>query len=89
MVFQQLDQRTTTFTAAKQYIEEQGAPIVIKADGLAAGKGVVVALTVEEAVQAAKEMLEDHRFGDSGKLIVVEEFLSGRGIFFTGIRQWE
>ncbi|WP_422699329.1 phosphoribosylamine--glycine ligase [Enterococcus durans] len=67
----------TTFTAAKQYIEEQGAPIVIKADGLAAGKGVVVALTVEEAVQAAKEMLEDHRFGDSGKLIVVEEFLSG------------
>lgn len=67
----------TTFAAAKQYIEEQGAPIVIKADGLAAGKGVVVALTVEEAVQAAKEMLEDHRFGDSGKLIVVEEFLSG------------
>lgn len=67
----------TTFAAAKKYIEEQGAPIVIKADGLAAGKGVVVALTVEEAVQAAKEMLEDHRFGDSGKLIVVEEFLSG------------
>ncbi len=67
----------TTFSTAKQYIEEQGAPIVIKADGLAAGKGVVVALTVEQAVQAAREMLEDHRFGDSGKMIVVEEFLTG------------
>lgn len=67
----------TTFADAKQYIEKQGAPIVIKADGLAGGKGVVVALTVGEAVQAAKEMLEDHRFGDSGTLIVIEEFLSG------------
>lgn len=65
------------FEAAKAYIEEQGAPIVVKADGLALGKGVVVAETVEQAVEAAREMLLDNKFGDSGARVVVEEFLAG------------
>jgi phosphoribosylamine--glycine ligase len=60
---------------ALEYIREQGAPIVVKADGLAAGKGVIVATTVEEAEQAATDMLTAHAFGDAGDLIVVEEFL--------------
>ncbi|MEW4354890.1 phosphoribosylamine--glycine ligase [Streptococcus pneumoniae] len=65
------------FEAAKAYIEEQGAPIVVKADGLALGKGVVVAETVEDAVAAAQDMLLDNKFGDSGARVVIEEFLSG------------
>ncbi|MGT2799318.1 phosphoribosylamine--glycine ligase [Streptococcus marmotae] len=65
------------FEAAKAYIEEQGAPIVVKADGLALGKGVVVAETVEEAVVAAQDMLLDHKFGHSGARVVIEEYLSG------------
>ena len=56
------------FDEAKAYIEAQGAPIVVKADGLALGKGVVVAETVEQAVEAAREMLLDNKFGDSGAL---------------------
>lgn len=71
-------QTFSDFAAAKAYVEEQGAPIVIKADGLAAGKGVVVALTVEEAIAALKDMLEDNKFGDSGAKVVVEEFLDGQ-----------
>ena len=69
-----------TFTdeeAAKAYIHEQGAPIVIKADGLAAGKGVVVAQTEEEAIDAVNAMMEDHIFGESGGRIVVEECMVG------------
>ncbi|MDY3024595.1 phosphoribosylamine--glycine ligase [Streptococcus hyovaginalis] len=65
------------FEKAKAYIEEQGAPIVVKADGLALGKGVVVAETVEQAVEAAREMLLDNKFGDSGARVVIEEFLDG------------
>lgn len=65
------------FEAAKAYIEAQGAPIVVKADGLALGKGVVVAETEEEAVAAAHDMLLDNKFGDSGARVVIEEFLSG------------
>lgn len=65
------------FEAAKAYIEKQGAPIVVKADGLALGKGVVVAETVEQAVEAAHEMLLDNKFGDSGARVVIEEFLDG------------
>ena len=65
------------FEAAKVYIEEKGAPIVVKADGLALGKGVVVAETVEQAVEAAHEMLLDNKFGDSGARVVIEEFLEG------------
>ncbi|WP_156009461.1 phosphoribosylamine--glycine ligase [Streptococcus ruminantium] len=67
----------SNFEEAKAYIEEQGAPIVVKADGLALGKGVVVAETVEQAVEAAREMLLDNKFGDSGARVVIEEFLSG------------
>ncbi|WP_155964225.1 phosphoribosylamine--glycine ligase [Streptococcus ruminantium] len=67
----------SNFEEAKTYIEKQGAPIVVKADGLALGKGVVVAETVEQAVDAAREMLLDNKFGDSGARVVIEEFLSG------------
>lgn len=63
------------YEAAKQYLDEQGAPIVIKYDGLAAGKGVVVAMSTEEADNALKDMLLDNRFG-KGK-VVMEEFLQG------------
>lgn len=62
---------------AKAYIKEQGAPIVVKTDGLAAGKGVVVAQTVEEALDAVNAMMEDHIFGASGGRIVIEECMVG------------
>ncbi|OYD07537.1 phosphoribosylamine--glycine ligase [Paludifilum halophilum] len=65
---------------ALDYIRRRGAPIVIKADGLAAGKGVVVAETLEQAEQAVKRMLQDKAFGDAGKEIVVEERLTGQEI---------
>ena len=65
------------FEEAKTYIEKQGAPIVVKADGLALGKGVVVAENVEQAVEAAQDMLLDNKFGDSGARVVIEEFLDG------------
>lgn len=67
----------SNFEEAKAYIEKQGAPIVVKADGLALGKGVVVAETVEQAVDATREMLLDNKFGDSGARVVIEEFLAG------------
>ncbi|HEM4695569.1 TPA: phosphoribosylamine--glycine ligase [Streptococcus suis] len=67
----------SNFEETKAYIEEKGAPIVVKADGLALGKGVVVAETVEQAVEAAREMLLDNKFGDSGARVVIEEFLAG------------
>ena len=67
----------SNFEEAKSYIEKQGAPIVVKADGLALGKGVVVAETVEQAVEAAHDMLLDNKFGDSGARVVIEEFLDG------------
>ncbi len=69
-----------TFTdvqLATDYIKTIGAPIVIKADGLAAGKGVVVAMTVEEALAAIQSMMADVKFGDAGKTVVIEEFLDG------------
>jgi phosphoribosylamine--glycine ligase len=69
-------------TAAHQYIKQQGAPIVIKADGLAAGKGVVVAMTLDEAHAAIDMMLSDNRFGDAGARVVVEEFLEGEEASF-------
>lgn len=67
----------TDGNAAKDYIHKMGAPIVVKADGLAAGKGVVVAQTVEEAVDAVNAMMEDHIFGASGGRIVIEECMVG------------
>lgn len=68
--------------AAHQYIDEQGAPIVIKADGLAAGKGVVVAMTLDEAHGAVDMMLSDNRLGDAGARVVIEEFLDGEEASF-------
>ncbi|MDH3553213.1 MAG: phosphoribosylamine--glycine ligase, partial [Gammaproteobacteria bacterium] len=70
---------------ALDYIREQGAPIVIKADGLAAGKGVIVAMRLEEAEQAASDMLSRNKFGDAGARIVVEEFLVGEEASFIVI----
>lgn len=70
---------------ALAYIREHGAPIVIKADGLAAGKGVIVAQTLEEAEKAATDMLSSGRFGDAGQRIVVEEFLEGEEASFIVI----
>ncbi len=67
----------TDLDAAKQFIRQQGAPIVVKADGLAAGKGVVVALTEAEAIAAVEDMLGGNRFGAAGHRVVIEEFLSG------------
>lgn len=62
---------------ALEYIEQQGVPIVIKADGLAAGKGVVVAETKAAAKRALVAMMEDQQFGVSGQTVVIEEFLQG------------
>lgn len=62
---------------AKAYVEEKGAPIVVKADGLAAGKGVVVAMTKEEALEAIDEMMADQKFGNAGARVVLEEFMEG------------
>ena len=67
----------TDLEKALSYLEAQGAPIVVKADGLALGKGVVVAATVDEAKQAAQEMMEDKKFGESGSTVVIEECMSG------------
>ncbi|MGU9543625.1 phosphoribosylamine--glycine ligase [Bacillus cereus] len=68
----------TDYEEAVQYIQKVCAPIVIKADGLAAGKGVTVAMTLEEALQAVKEMLQDVKFGAASKKVVIEEFLDGQ-----------
>ena len=70
---------------ALAYIRKQGAPIVIKADGLAAGKGVIVAMTLDKAEQAATNMLAGGSFGDAGARIVVEEFLEGEEASFIVI----
>ena len=74
-----------TFTAippAIAYIQSQGAPIVIKADGLAAGKGVIVAMTEQEAIDAVEEMLAGNAFGEAGHRVVIEEFLQGEEASF-------
>ncbi|MFM9270674.1 phosphoribosylamine--glycine ligase [Halomonas elongata] len=74
-----------TFVAvepALDYLAEKGAPIVIKADGLAAGKGVIVAMTEVEAEAAIRDMLEDNAFGDAGARVVIEEFLEGEEASF-------
>jgi len=62
---------------AEHYIRERGAPIVVKASGLAAGKGAIVCSSVEEAIDAAREMLQSETFGSAGHTIVVEEFMEG------------
>ena len=63
---------------AKAYVIAEGAPIVIKADGLASGKGVTVAMTVDEAVQAIDQCLVANRFGESGSRVLLEEYIEGR-----------
>ena len=72
----------TNAAQAKAYVDKQGAPIVIKADGLAAGKGVVVAATIAEAKAAIDLMLLQNRLGDAGARVVVEEFLDGEEASF-------
>ena len=68
--------------SAVAYIDDKGAPIVVKADGLAAGKGVIVALTKQEAYDAVQDMLADNKFGDAGSRVVIEEFLEGEEASF-------
>src|SRR5471032_1030635 len=68
--------------SAHAYLDAKGAPIVVKADGLAAGKGVVVAMTIEEAHGAVDMMLSDNRLGDAGARVVIEEFLAGEEASF-------
>lgn len=70
----------TEAKAAKEYIRTEGAPIVIKADGLAAGKGVIVAMTLDEALGAIDEIMGDRAFGSAGSRVVVEEFMEGEEV---------
>ncbi len=72
----------TEIKPAVAYIREQGAPIVVKADGLAAGKGVILASTEEEAITAVEDMLAGNAFGDAGHRVVIEEFLQGEEASF-------
>ena len=75
-------QNFTEIEPALAYVREKGAPIVIKADGLAAGKGVIVAMTLTEAEDAIKDMLAGNAFGDAGHRVVIEEFLDGEEASF-------
>ncbi|MFJ5367453.1 phosphoribosylamine--glycine ligase [Pectobacterium punjabense] len=75
-------QNFTEVEPALAYVRSKGAPIVIKADGLAAGKGVIVAMTLQEAENAVQDMLAGNAFGDAGHRIVVEEFLDGEEASF-------
>ncbi len=75
----------TEVDAALAYLHEKGAPIVIKADGLAAGKGVIVAMTMAEAEAAVHDMLSGNAFGDAGARVVIEEFLEGEEASFISM----
>ena len=75
-------QNFTEVEPALAYVREKGAPIVVKADGLAAGKGVIVAMTLEEAEDAIRDMLSGNTFGDAGSRVVIEEFLDGEEASF-------
>ncbi|MDH2243726.1 phosphoribosylamine--glycine ligase [Pseudomonas sp. GD03909] len=75
-------QNFTEVEPALAYLREKGAPIVIKADGLAAGKGVIVAMTLTEAEDAVRDMLSGNAFGDAGARVVIEEFLDGEEASF-------
>jgi phosphoribosylamine--glycine ligase len=77
--------RFTDADAAKAYIREQGAPIVVKADGLAAGKGVTVAQSVDEALAAVDQAMNDKAFGAAGAELVIEEFLPGEELSFFAL----
>ena len=78
-------QTFTDYISACAYIDQQKMPLVIKADGLAAGKGVIIAQTSQEAKTAAQEMLEHNKFGDAGKQIVIEQFLGGQEVTFIAL----
>ena len=78
-------QHFTELEPALAYLRKQGAPIVIKADGLAAGKGVIVAMTLEDAETAVSDMLSGNRFGVAGSRVVIEEFLEGEEASFIVI----
>ncbi|MDY6926763.1 MAG: phosphoribosylamine--glycine ligase [Pseudomonadota bacterium] len=75
-------QNFTEIEPALAYVREKGAPIVVKADGLAAGKGVIVAMTLEEAEDAIEDMLAGNAFGEAGSRVVIEEFLDGEEASF-------
>ena len=75
-------QNFTEVEPALAYLREKGAPIVIKADGLAAGKGVIVAMTLQEAEDAVRDMLAGNAFGEAGSRVVIEEFLDGEEASF-------
>ena len=75
-------QNFTEIEPAIAYLREKGAPIVIKADGLAAGKGVIVAMTLKEAEDAVRDMLAGNIFGEAGHRVVIEEFLDGEEASF-------
>ena len=77
--------RFTDIDKAKEFIREKGAPIVVKTDGLAAGKGVVVAMTLDEALKAVDDMMGDKVFGDAGNELVIEEFLDGEEASFFAL----
>ncbi|MFA9485933.1 MULTISPECIES: phosphoribosylamine--glycine ligase [unclassified Moraxella] len=72
----------TQISAAKDFVRAKGAPIVIKADGLAAGKGVIVAMSEQEAFDAIDDMLSGNKFGEAGSRVVIEEFLKGEEASF-------
>jgi len=72
----------TEVAPAVEYIKKQGAPIVVKADGLAAGKGVIVAMTEQQAIDAVEDMLSGNAFGDAGSRVVIEEFMTGEEASF-------
>jgi len=75
-------QNFTEIEPAIAYVQEKGAPIVVKADGLAAGKGVIVAMTLTEAEEAIRDMLAGNAFGEAGSRVVIEEFLDGEEASF-------
>jgi phosphoribosylamine--glycine ligase len=75
-------QNFTEIEPALTYVQQKGAPIVVKADGLAAGKGVIVAMTLTEAEDAIRDMLADNAFGEAGSRVVIEEFLDGEEASF-------
>src|SRR5690606_20824201 len=75
-------QNFTEVEPALAYLQKVGAPIVVKADGLAAGKGVIGAMTLAEAEDAVRDMLAGNAFGDAGSRVVIEEFLDGEEASF-------
>jgi len=79
----------TDAAKAEAYIRKRGAPIVVKADGLAAGKGVIVAETVEQAIDGVRDMLSGNRFGSAGASVVIEEFMQGEEASFFALSDGE